>query len=154
MSKPRAPARERGGHHRVLGGGHARLVEEDLGALEAPGQRQAVDVVAQLDLGAELAEREHVGIDAPPADLVAAGAGEHRFTPARQEGRGEQKGPADARREGRVRRAAREPGGVDADRPLSDPGDLGPETPHRLQQGLDVADLREVVEDDRSRHEQ
>ena len=57
-------------HERVLGAGDARLVEEDVGADEALGLELVA--VAHVDRGAELLQRQEVGIDPAPADDVAA----------------------------------------------------------------------------------
>ncbi len=154
VEEARLPVGEHRGHHRVLGRGHARLVEEDLGALEAARQDQPVVVVAQLDLGAELAQREHVRVDPAPADLVPARAGEHGFAAAGQERGREQERAADARRERGIRRAAREARRIDAHRAVADARDVRAEATHGFQQCLDVPDPGQVLEDDRARHEQ
>ena len=60
------------GHQRVLGAGDARLVEEDVVALELLGLELVA--VAHHDRGAEMLEREEVGVDPAAADDVAARA--------------------------------------------------------------------------------
>ena len=80
--------RERGRHDRVLGGHHARLVEEDPPAAKT-GCLHLVAAV-ELDLGAQLGERVNVRIEPAPADHVATGR-RHRRTPdAREQRSGEQ----------------------------------------------------------------
>ena len=72
------------GHHRVLGGGHAHLVEEDLGAPEAALEGEA-QARAPPRPGRPAAEREQVGVDAAPADPVAAGGRERRPAGSREQ---------------------------------------------------------------------
>src|SRR5262249_39649842 len=104
--------------------------------------------------GTQLPEGEHVRVHAAPSDLVAARPGKHGLTLASEEGGRQQEGAADARGEGEVRRRAGEPGRVDAHRSVAHADDLCPRPRTGLEQGLDVANLREVVEDDRPRHEE
>ena len=66
-----SPAASDGGHDRVLGRHHARLVEEDVRAAEAVGAQLVAR--ADVDLGAELGEGVDVRVEAAAADHVAAG---------------------------------------------------------------------------------
>jgi len=73
-----------GRQHGVLRGGHGGLVEQYIGAAQPFGGHQQPAVVA--DVGAQLRQRQQVGINAPATDLVAArpgqlhapSAGQHR----------------------------------------------------------------------------
>ena len=94
--------REDGGHDRVLGAGHARLVEEDVRAAQAV--RPHLVAAVRLDLGAELRERVDVRVQAPPADHVAARRRDDRAPVAGEQRAREQHRGADARAEHLVER--------------------------------------------------
>src|SRR6266511_1441209 len=67
----RLAAGKRGGHDRVLGARHARLVEVHRG----PGEpvRAHVEPALEVDLRAELGERVDVDVEPPTADRIASG---------------------------------------------------------------------------------
>ena len=135
-------ARKDGGHDRVLGAHHARLVEEELAAREALGAELVAPV--DVDLGAELLERVDVRVEAPPSDHVASRRRERRAAVPREQRAGEQEGGADACGEAGVDLGLREPAGADADLVLSGPLGLGAEVCQDLDHRLDVADVRHV----------
>ena len=140
----RLPGGERGSHDGVLGGHHARLVEEDVLALEAA--RAQVVARPDVDFGAELGQGVDVRIEPPPSDHVAAGRRRDGSAEAREEWPHQEEGGANLAPELAVELVAREVGGVDADlvpaRPLNVRAELGEERDHRL----DVADARHVRE--------
>ena len=138
---------EHRGHDGVLGGHHARLVEEDVRAAQA-GRAQLV-AAADVDLGAELGERVDVRVEPPAADHVAAGGG----TLARP--KRASSGPA-SRNEARIRGASSgsssceaDVGRVDADLVRPGPLDVGADVREQRDHRLDVADARHVREHDR-----
>ncbi len=88
-------ARGDGCDQRVLGCGHAGLVEEDVGALEARGAE--FQAMRRGDRGAELLEGEEMRVEAPAADHVAAGRRQRYFAAAGEQGTREQDRGADAR---------------------------------------------------------
>ena len=67
----RSPLGERRGHERVLGAGHRRLVEEELGAAKPAGRPELVGPL-DLDDRPEPREREQVRVDAAATDDVTA----------------------------------------------------------------------------------
>ena len=104
----RLAGREDGGHHRVLGRHHARLVEEDLGAAQAV----RLHLVAALDLDARAEPLRARGC----ADRAGAARSRRRPAAARSPGRaaraaGRRAGttPGSARRAPRRPRATRAP---------------------------------------------
>ena len=103
------------GHHRVLGAGHAHLVEEDLGAAEAAVERQ-VERRAGRDARAQLAQREQVGVEPPPPDPVAAGRRQHGLARPREQPRRQQHRAAELRHHRGVGVAALEVARVQAHR--------------------------------------
>ena len=90
--------RQRGGHQRVLGAHHGRLVHEEVGRAQPAVGRAHADVAVVLDLGAERAEGVEVRVEAAAADDVAARAA----ASARS-----RSAPAAGRRPGRRRGCAR-----------------------------------------------
>ena len=69
--------RERGREHDVLGRRHAGLVQQDVGAAQRPAPQAEITVLLQPR--AESLQAEHVRIDAPAADLIAAGVADARL---------------------------------------------------------------------------
>ena len=113
------PRRQRGGHQRVLGRHHRRLVHQEVTRAQAERGRLEFDVALALDGRAERAERVEVRIEPPAADHVAAGRRHQaRVRTARAAGRraGTRRGSA---RRARGRPRCVDGGGVDA-RPRSD----------------------------------
>ena len=88
------------GHQRILGRGDARLVEEDVGAPQFRGTE--LQPVGRLHRGAELLEGEEMGVEAPPADDVAAGRGQHHLAAAGEQRPRQQDRGADPRAENRI----------------------------------------------------
>ena len=101
----RLARRQHGGHDRVLGRHHARLVEEDV--LAAQAGRAQLEAVADVDLGAELGEGVDVRVEPPPADHVAARRRHAGPAEAREQRAGEQERGADLARRARHRARAR-----------------------------------------------
>ena len=140
----RGPAGRDRRHQRVLGGGDARLIEEDV----RPGEALRLDLVRgpHGDVGAQLLQGEKVGIDAPPPDHIAprrrqrdpAEPGEHRA--------GQQDRRADPGAEFGVEVAGFGAGRVHLDRVRARPAHGGAEAGEELEHRLDVADVRDVVD--------
>ena len=142
-----SPFGEHGRHDRVLGRHDARLVEEQ--ALPAKPVGAKVVRPVQLDLDAELRERVDVRVEASSPDHVAAGRRHGRATEAREQRAGEQERGADLAAEHRVRARSsrRRPSrhGTSFGRVHSaDGAEIGEQLDHRL----DVADPRDVRQDD------
>ena len=141
------PARQHRRHDGVLGAGHGRLVEVQVGAAQPCRGAQAVAAVG-LHVGAQAGERHQVGIDAAPADDVAARrrdvggaeAGEQR---AREQDRG-----ADARAQLGIERGLRDVGSPHPQPVRPEPLGLGADVAQKLDHRLDVADAGHVVERD------
>ena len=77
VAQMRGAVRRHRGHQCVFRGRHAGLVEEDVGALEAAAAE--FQPVGGDHRGAELFEREKVGVEPPPADHVAARRRQHHL---------------------------------------------------------------------------
>ena len=88
------------GHQRVFGGGHAGLVEKNVGADEARGAE--FQPVGCDHGGAELFERQEMGVEPAPADDVAAGRRQHHLAAAGQQRPGQQDRGADPRAQHRI----------------------------------------------------
>ena len=143
----RGPARRDGRHDRVLGAGHTGLVEEDVGADESFGAER--DPVSEDVLGAQRLEGQEVGIESTASDHVAPRRREGHSPGAGEERRSEQDRGADALAEFRIERVPTDRLGGDHERVRAGPLRGGPGLPHELQQALDVADARNVLERDR-----
>ena len=98
------PGRQRGGHQRVLGRHHRRLVHEDVASARRPRGRAEHDLAAALDVGAHRAEGVEVRVEAAAADHVAAGRRHHGAAEAR-----EQRARRAGTRRGSARRARGRP---------------------------------------------
>ena len=96
VADDRRAGRQRGGHQRVLGRHHRRLVHEDLAGAQAAAGRREHDVAAVLVGRAQGAEGVEVRVQAPAADDVAAGRRHVGAAEARQQRAGEQERRADA----------------------------------------------------------
>ncbi len=81
----RRPSCQRGGHHQVLGPGHGRYREPELGADQPVGASRDVAVL-ELDLGAERLEARQVLVDRAHADRAAARQRDSRVSEPGQEG--------------------------------------------------------------------
>jgi hypothetical protein len=139
-------------HQRVLGTGDARLVQEDVGALEMAGLHFVP--VAQAHLGTKLLEGEKMGIDAAaPYDVPARRREDHLSEPCKR-GTRHQNGGADAGTQPRIEWLGSCGAGIDPHDVGTGPCDaraqIGEEREHRL----DVADPGHVVEIDRPVDEQ
>ena len=145
--------REHRGHHRVLGGGHAHLVEEDLGAPEAAVEREA-QRGPRLDPRSELAEREEVRVDAPPSDPIATRSGQGGPARPREQAGRQQHRAAELRHHGRIGIAGLEAARVETHRaPILD-GDLHAQVAEPFQQRGHVPDAGDVVDDHLAPREQ
>ena len=144
IAQDRATLGHHRGHQRVLGAGDAGLVEKDVGAGEGLGLELVA--VAHRDGGAELLEREEMGVHAAPADHVTtrrrqrdrAEPGEHR--PREQDGR------ADLGAESRVERLGTHRVGVHLHRVRRRPLGRGAEVLEHREHRFDVANAGDVVQ--------
>ena len=144
---------DRGRHHRVLGGGDAHLVEEDLGAPEAAIEGEA-QREPRLDPGPQRAEGEQVGVDAPPSDPVAAGSGQRDPAGPGEQARRQQHRAAELGHHGRIGVAGLEPARVEPHRARLLHGDAHAQVAQPFEQRGHVADARDVVDDHLAPREQ
>jgi len=99
---------------------------------------------------AQLTKGEQVGVQTAPADLVAAGPGQHGLAQPRQQRCGEQERASDLRSEGGIERELSQRRGVALDGVLARALDAGAESLHDLDEHLDVPDARDVVDPDKA----
>ena len=99
-------------------------------------------------VGAEPLEREEVRVEAAAADHVAARRRQLDLAAAREQRRGEQDRRANARAQRRVERRRAHRLRVNAQRVAGRPLGLRARGPHELDQRLEVADARHVLERD------
>ena len=137
---------EHGGHDRVLGRHHARLVEEDVVAPQAAGRLQLVMHLPELDLCAQPRERVDVRIETAPPDHVAARRRDGRAPEPREQRAGEQERRAHACAELRVELVPGHVRRMDAHLVRAGPRDLGAELVEQVEHRLHVADARHVRE--------
>ena len=102
--------------------------------------------VAHRDRGAQLLERQEVGVDPAPADDVSAGRRERDLAEAGEQRSGQQDRGADPGAERRVERLGPHPSRVDPHQIGAGPLGRGPEIHEDREHGLDVPDARDVVE--------
>ena len=102
--------------------------------------------VADGDRGAELLEREEVGVDPAAADDVAARRRQRDRAEPGEQRPGEQDRRADPGAELGVERLGPHAAGVDAHRVGPGPLGRGAEIDEQREHGLDVPDARDVVE--------
>jgi len=141
---------ERGRHHHVLGAGDGRAVEREGRAPEPAARRARRDVaVLELELRAERRQALEVLIDGARADGAAAGQGDARPPPAREERPEDHHRGAHRLHElvGRLGRQGR--GHAHAHRPaVAAPADLAAhvreQAPHGAHVG-EVGDVRDLV---------
>jgi hypothetical protein len=117
---------QRRGHQRVLRGGDARLVEEDVRARSPALDRAGRRLRARKPTSAPSPERQEVRVHPPPADDVPPGRRQLHLARAREHRPGEQDGGADARRRRRIQLPASESRARTAPR-CAGPLDLGAE---------------------------
>ena len=140
------PLREHRREKRVLRRGHRSFVKDDLGAAQAC-RRQDVTIASDLEVGAELLQRQEVRVVTPPADHIAAGESELDLLHPREEGSREEERGADLARELlRDRERARRSG--DPYRVVVELLDRRAEGGRDLEHAADVADPRNVVKGD------
>ena len=144
VAEHRRALRRDGGDERVLGGRDARLVEEDVGAAEP--LRAQNERVVELEARAELLEREEVRVDAASADDVAARRGQLDLAAAREQRAREQDRGADLPAERRVELGRPQLLRVDRERVAGRPLGAGADGLDELDERLDVADARDVLE--------
>ena len=146
-----SPCGEHRGHHGVLGRHHRRLVEEHPLAPQ-PVRAKAVGPV-QVDLDTELHERVDVRVEAAAADHVASRRRHGRSPEAGQQRPGEQERRPDLAAERRVELRLGDGRRIHPHlvrpRPLGRRAEVREDLHHRL----DVADARDVLEDDGLRGE-
>ncbi len=134
-----------GRHERVLGPGDAGLVQEDVVPHE-PLLGLELVAVADGDRGAQLLERQEVGVDPAAADDVAAGRRQGHGAEAGQQRSRQQDRGADAGAELGIERLGPHPARVDAHEIGPGPLGRGAEIDEEREHGLDVPDARDVVE--------
>ena len=145
VAEHRAALGHHRGHERVLGAGDAGLVEEDVGAGEALGLELVA--VAHHDGGAELLQREEMGVHPAPADDVAARRGQGDRAEPREHRAGQQDRRADLGAERRVERlGAQRPGCRPARVFAAVHSACAPRSSEQREHRLDVADAGDVVE--------
>src|SRR3989442_8721461 len=108
---------------RSLGGGDARLVEEDVRRPQAPSRCLELVVVAHGDLGAHLLQREEVGVHTPASDHVAAGGRESNAAEAGEHRPGKEDGGPDAPAQCGIELARGGVRRIDLDRMIAAPAD-------------------------------
>jgi putative component of toxin-antitoxin plasmid stabilization module len=148
VADDRRAGRQRGGHQRVLGTHHGRLIHEEVARLQAAVVRAQADVAGVLDDGAERAEGVEVRVEAAAPDHVAAGRRQQRLAEAREQRPGDEEGGADLLRQVRVDRGLGHRIGLQRHRVPVAPLDLHAEVLEQRNQRLGVADVRHVVQDD------
>ena len=141
-----SPSREDGGHDRVLGAHHRRLVE--VHALADEARRAQVVGAVDLHLDAELGEGVDVRVEPPAPDHVPARRRHDGAPEAREQRPGEQERRADLAAEVGVELGLRDPGAVDPHLVRPGPRRVGAEVGEQLDHHLDVADAREVRQRD------
>ena len=138
--------RQRGGHQRVLGAHHGRLVHEEVARAQAAVGREQADVAVELDVGAERAERVEVRVQPAPADHVAAGRRQQRGAEAGEQRAADEHRGADPLGEVGVDVGAADRVGLEVDAVAVAALDLHPEVGEQVEQRLGVADPRHIVE--------
>jgi hypothetical protein len=149
----RVPFRHRRRHDRVLGRGHAGLVEEDARALQATVRLDRVAAL-RVDLRAQTRERDEVRVHSASADDVTTGRWQRHSADSCEHGACEQDARADARGHPGGQLARLHFGRVDAQPVRPDPFVPDAERAHQVEQRLHVPDLGHVVQDDRLVREQ
>ena len=139
--------RERGREHDVLSRRHAGLVQQDVGAAQRPAPQAEIAVLLQPR--AESLQAEHVRIDAPAADLIAAGVADARLALAGEQRTHEDQATAHALEQRGVRRGRGDPARAQRHRVGIVAVDLHAEPLHQRQHGADVGDVGKVVETNR-----
>ncbi len=135
---------QRGGHQRVLGAHHGRLVHEEVGRAQAAVGRAHADLAVVLDLGAERAEGVEVRIEAAAADHVAARRRHQRAAEAGEQRPGDEERRADALGERGIDVRGRDVGGLQRDLVVPQPLDGHAEIREQGEHRLGVADARHV----------
>ncbi len=129
-----------GRHQRILGGGHAWLVEEDLAAPKALRVQPVGG--ADLDGCPERFEGQEVGIQAAPTDHIAARGWQGDIAVPRQQWPGQEDRRADAGAERWVETLRPYSRRIDPERVLRRPGRVRPEIAHQREQGVGPGDGR------------
>jgi hypothetical protein len=127
--------------------GDARLVEEDVGAAQLG--RLHLDHVGELVRRAELLEREEVRVEPPPADHVAPRRRQRDAAAPAEDRAREEDRAADALGERAVEALGLDGPRVYAHGVPRRPGDLDAERRDQVDERLEVADARDVLERDR-----
>ena len=127
---------------RVFGGGHAGFVEEHIGAGQARGTE--FQPVRRSDGGAQLLEGEEMGVEAPPADYIAARRRQRHLAAAREQRSGQQDRGADPRAKFRVEISGADFLGMNRKSIALAPFRRSTNRADQFDQGLGVADPRHV----------
>ena len=140
---------QRGGHQDVLRRHDGRLVHEDLGGAQAADGRVDDDVALVPEARAERGEAVEVRVEAPAADHVAPGRRHRRAAEAREQRPGQQERGADRLGAAAVDLRVRvDVGGAQADLVIAQPLHRDAEPFEHGEHRLDVADPRDVADDD------
>ncbi|MGY4432401.1 hypothetical protein ACVWWO_004878 [Bradyrhizobium sp. F1.13.1] len=131
-----------GRDQRVLGRGHAGLVQEHVGA----GQLRSAEFepVGRGDLGSQLLECEDMRVEPAAADDVAAGRRQHHFAAAGEQGAREQDRGADADAQVRIEIGGADALGVNMKRIAGGPFRGSADRADQFDQRLGVTDPRHV----------
>src|SRR6185437_12202351 len=133
-------------HERILGGGDARLIEKNVGTAKAARAQRVVR--PELHAGAELLEREEVRVDPPATDDIPSRRRQRDGAAACEQRTSEEDRRANARAELRVERARLYDLRLDHERVARGPFGGDAERAYQLDERLDVANVRDVLEGD------
>src|SRR6266480_3922864 len=131
-------------HESIFRRCYARLVEEDVGAPKSADVH--LDHLAVSEMGAQLLERKEMGIESSSADHIPAGRRKCDLSASRKERRREQDRRADLGAKSRIQVCWTELFGVNVERILTHPLHRRANGANELDEGLDVADPRDVFE--------
>jgi hypothetical protein len=135
---------ERRREHDVLGGGDARLVEQDVGAAEETAAED--ELLIDLDARTQRLQPEHVRVDTPATDLIAAGVREARFTLAGQQRTREDETTPNPAQQGGIGSGGRDAAGAKGDRVRVVPLDVHAEPLDQAQHGAHVGDVGQIAQ--------
>jgi hypothetical protein len=135
------------GDQRVLGGGDARLIEEDVGAAQLRGVE--FQLAGVLHGRTELLEGEEMGVEPSAADHVAAGRRQRHLAAAGKQGTGQQDRGPDPRAQIRIEIGGANLFGMDRKPVAAAPFGGSADRADQFHQRFGVADARDVFQCDR-----
>jgi hypothetical protein len=135
---------ERGGHHDVFGGRHARLVENDFRATEVLSV-ESVNT-AGFDLDTQGAQAKEMRVYSPPPDDITTRGMEDRVTVARGHGTRDENRTPDPATEGGVQGSAPYTGRVEGNPPTA-LLDRYSHVSQQFEHGGDIPNTRDVGQD-------